>query len=158
MIRFVFIITTLTPLMSGQTAGGPETSPIEVNGRISQIDPRLSGGMEAGPGLFMKVHNTSTKAIQGYVYETFFVDPATGKKVGGHREHSVYKESSKGAVLTAGESKESAKPYPLPIMSSGSIAQYSFKIDLVIFDDGSRWGPGQLVSSQKLLANLSATK
>jgi hypothetical protein len=81
------------------------------------------------------------------------LDPATRNKVGGHREHSTYKEPSKGAALTAGELKELMKPYPLPITPSGSIAQYSFKIDLVVFDDGSKWGPGQLIGSRKLLAD-----
>jgi hypothetical protein len=158
MIRFLVIVAALAMPMGAQTAGSPGSCPIEVTGRVASIDPHKWVGFEAGPGLFIEVRNISGKGIQGYVFETAFMDPATRQNAGGRREHSAWKEPGKGVELAAGEGQELPKPYPLPKTASGSMAQYSFKVDLVIFDDGSKWGPGQLRSSMKMVTSLSATK
>jgi hypothetical protein len=154
-LRTFLIFAALAPVIGAQTAGAPETSPIEVTGQISQIDPQVWVGFDAGPGLFMSVRNVSARGIRGYVYETVFTDAGTGKRLG-QRQHSTYKKPSLGMALTAGAIVPSGKPYDVPAAPSGITAQYSFQVDLVIFDDGSTWGPGQLRLSKILLTRIAA--
>jgi hypothetical protein len=155
MLRSLLLLAALAPIIGAQSANAPEASPIEVTGQISQIDPQAWAGFDAGPGLFMSVRNVSARGICGYVYETVFTDAETGKPLA-HRQHSMYKKASLGVALSAGAIDLSGKPYNVPASQSGIPALFSFKVDLVIFDDGSTWGPGQLPLSKTLLARIAA--
>jgi hypothetical protein len=156
MLRTFLILAALAPVIGAQTATAPETPPIEVTGQISQIDSQVWAGFNAGPGLFMSVRNVSAHGIRGYVYETVFTDAETGKALSHSRQHSTYKRPSSGVALAAGAIDASGKPYEVPASQSGIPAQFSFKVDLVIFDDGSTWGPGQLRLSKTLLTRIAA--
>ena len=90
----------------------------------------------------MTVRNVSGRGIQGYAFETIFTDPASGERVGPHRSHSTYKQPSLGAAIASGAKQEVAKPYPVPITAYGAPGNCSFNIDLVVFEDGTTWGPG----------------
>ena len=154
MLRTILILAVLAANAFAQPAGAPQSSPVEVRGLVSQIDPHQWAGFRAGPGLFMEVRNTSGRNILGFAFETTFTKPATGKVIGGH-EHGAFRPASRGISLPAGGSKPNPKPYQLPVTSSGMPASYSFTVDLVIFEDGATWGPAKLGTSQALLVRLA---
>ena len=154
MLRTILILAVFAPHAFAQSASAPEGSPIEVTGLVSPINPHEWAGFKAGPGLFMKVRNISGRNILGIAFETTFTNPETGKVVGGH-EHGAFRPASRGISLPAGGSKPNPKPYQLPVTSSGVPARYSFTVDLVIFDDGTTWGPAKLEVSKALLVRLA---
>jgi hypothetical protein len=154
MLLTILIVAVLVPQTLAQSAGAPERPPIEVTGQISPIDPHEWAGFKAGPGLFMKVRNVSGRNILGFAFETAFTNPETGKAMA-VREHGAFRPVSRGISLPSGASKPNPKPYQIPVTSSGVPARYSFTVDLVIFDDGTTWGPTKLEVSQALLVRLA---
>jgi hypothetical protein len=157
MLRTILILTVFASHALAQSAGAPESSPIEVTGLVSPIDPHEWAGFKAGPGLFMKVRNISGRNILGFVFETTFTNPGTGKAMA-VREHGAFRPASRGISLPSDASKLNPKPYQLPVTSSGMPARYSFTVDLVIFDDGTKWGPAKLEVSEALLLRLAQEK
>ena len=157
MLRTFLILAVLVPQALSQSAGGPENSPIEVTALVSPIDPHDWAGFKAGPGLLMKVRNISGRNILGFAFETTFSNPKTGKAMAA-REHGAFRPASRGISLPSGGSKPNPKPYQLPLTSSGTPARYSFTVDLVIFDDGTKWGPAKLDVSEALLMRLATEK
>jgi len=105
----------------------------------------------------MKVRNISGRNILGFVFETTFTNPGTGKAMA-VREHGAFRPASRGISLPSDASKLNPKPYQLPVTSSGMPARYSFTVDLVIFDDGTKWGPAKLEVSEALLLRLAQEK
>jgi hypothetical protein len=154
MLRVILILAVLVPHAFAQSAGAP---PIEVRGMVSPIDPHEGAGFKAGPGLFMEVRNISGRNILGFAFETTFTNPETGKVMAA-REHGAFRPASRGINLPSGGSKPNPKPYELPVTSSGMPASYSFTVDLVIFDDGTKWGPAKLDVSEALLMRLATEK
>jgi hypothetical protein len=155
MLRTILILAVLVPHALAQPAGSPKSSPIEVMGVVSPIDPHEWAGFKAGPGLFMKVRNISGRNILGFAFETTFTNPETGKAMAGPREHGAFRPATRGISLPPDASKPNPKPYQLPVTSLGVPAKYSFIVDLVIFDDGTTWGPAKLDVSQALLVRLA---
>lgn len=153
MLRPCVAVLALLPIISAQTPSA-DPAPIEVTGKISAIDTQVWQGFSEGPGLFMTVRNVSGRGIQGYAFETIFTDPASGERVGPHRSHSTYKQPSLGVALASGAKQEVAKPYPVPITAYGAPGNCSFNIDLVVFEDGTTWGPGQSSSAKQLLSRI----
>jgi hypothetical protein len=152
MRRSCLTVLALLPSISAQT---PSTDPvpIEVTGKISAIDTQVWQDFREGPGLFMTVQNVSGRGIQGYAFETTFTNPASGEPVE-YRSHSTYKQPSLGVALGPGAKQEVPKPYPVPITASGVPTNYSFTVDLVIFDDGTTWGPAKTQASKQLLTRI----
>jgi hypothetical protein len=157
MLRTILILGLFVPHVLAQSAVDPESSPIEVTGVVSPIDPHEWAGFKAGPGLFMKVRNISGRNILGFAFETTFTNPETGKAMA-VREHGAFRPASRGISLPSDASKPNPKPYQVPITSSGMPASYSFAVDLVIFGDGAKWGPAKLEVSQTLLLRLAQEK
>jgi hypothetical protein len=155
MLRTILIVGVLALPALAQSANAPENVPVEVTGLVSPINPQEWAGFKAGPGLFMTVRNTSGRNILGFAFETTFTDPETGKAMDGTREHSAFRPASRGILLPSGGSKPNPKPYQLPVTSSGMPARYSFTVDLVIFDDGTKWGPAKLDVSEVVLMRLA---
>jgi hypothetical protein len=153
MLRSCLAVLALLPIISAQT---PSTDPvpIEVTGKVSAIDTRM--GFPDGPGLYMTVKNLSGRGIQGYAFETTFTDPASGERVE-HRSHSSYKQPSLGVAVAPEAKQDEVKPYPVPTAASGVPANYSFAVDLVIFDDGTTWGPAKTQAGKQLLAKTQGT-
>lgn len=154
MLRTILILAVLASLAPAQFANAPESPPVEVTGRVSPIDPHEWAGFKAGPGLFMKVRNTSGRNILGFAFETTFTNPETGKTMA-VREHSAFRPASRGISLPSGASTPNPKPYELPVTSSGIPARYFFTVDLVVFEDGTKWGPAKLVVSEAVLMRLA---
>jgi hypothetical protein len=155
MLRTILILAVLAPHALAQPASTTESSPIEVTGVVSPIDPHEWVGFKPGPGLFMKVQNMSGRNILGFAFKTTFTNPETGKGMAAPREHGAFRPASRGISLPSGASKPNPKPYQLPVTASGVPARYSFTVDLVIFEDGSRWGPAKLEVSEALLMRLA---
>lgn len=153
MLRSCLTVLALLPAISAQTPS-IDPVPIEVAGKISAIDTQRWQGFREGPGLFMTVQNVSGRAIQGYAFETTFTDPASGGRVGPGRSHSTYKQASMGVELAPGAKRELVKPYPVPITANGVPANYSFNVDLVVFADGTTWGPGKTQTAKQLLSQI----
>ncbi len=149
------MLAVLAPQALAQAVDTLERPPIEVTGTVSPIDPHEWAGFKAGPGLFMKVRNLSGRNILGFAFETAFSDPETGRSIGTPREHGAFRPASRGISLPPDGSKPNPKPYQLPVTSSGVPARYSFTVDLVIFDDGTTWGPAKLEVSKALLVRLA---
>jgi hypothetical protein len=158
MLRTILILTVLVPHALAQSTGAPKSSPVEVTGLVSPIDPHEWAGFKTGPGLFMKVRNTSDRNILGFAFETAFTNPQTGKAMAEPREHGAFRPASRGISLPSGASKPNPKPYQLPVTSLGMPAKYTFTVDLVIFDDGTTWGPAKLEVSKTLLLRLAQEK
>jgi len=157
MLRTILILAVFAPHAFAQSASAPEGSPIEVTGLVSPINPHEWAGFKAGPGLFMKVRNISGRNILGFAFKTTFTNPETGKTMA-VREHSAFRPASRGGSLPADASKPNPKPYELPVTSSGMPASYSFVVDLVIFGDGTTWGPAKLEVSEAMLMRFAQEK
>ncbi len=101
----------------------------------------------------MTVQNVSGRGIQGYAYETTFTDPVSGERVE-HLTHSTYKQPSPGMALVPGAKQDVVKPYPARIKANGVPANYSFNVDLVVFEDGTTWGPAKTQAAKHLLLRI----
>jgi hypothetical protein len=88
-LRTILIVAVLAQHALAQSAGAPESSPIEVRGLVSSIDPHEWAGFKAGPGLFMDVRNISGRNILGFAFETTFNNPESGR-VMAVREHGAF--------------------------------------------------------------------
>jgi hypothetical protein len=150
---------TLTlSLVSLATLIAQTPAPIEVTGSVSPIDTHKWVGFQEGPGLYMAVKNTSGRAISGIVFETIFTDTASGARLSGRQEHSAYKPLENGVLIAPNASMSEPKPYPLPVTASGSTASYSFTVDLVVFEDGTTWGPAKTRTATQLLRRIGGTQ
>lgn len=129
--------------------------PIEVIGRIAPLDPETSkrSGRD-GPGVYTTVKNTSGRDVQAFAFSVVFTDPQSGKPVEGQRERSEYQPPSDGVLLAANASEHERKPFPIPPTASGALASYSFDIDLVVFEDGTTWGPAKTRTAKELLEQI----
>jgi len=87
------------------SAGAPESSPIEVTGLVSPIDPHQWIRFKAGPGLFLELRNISGRNILGFALETTFTNPETGKAMAAPREHGAFRPASRGILLPSGANK-----------------------------------------------------
>jgi hypothetical protein len=153
MLRSCLTVLALLPIISAQTPS-TDPAPVDVTGKISAIDTQVWQGSREGPGLFMAARNISGRGIRGYAFETIFTDAGSGERVGPRMSHSTYKEPQLGVALTPGAQQDLVKPYSVPITESGIPAIYSFNIDLVVFEDGSTWGPGKTQAARQLLSRI----
>jgi hypothetical protein len=145
-------------LISLATIVAQTPGPIEVTGSVSPIDTHKWVGFQEGPGLYMAVKNTSGRAVSGIVFETIFTDTASGARLPGRHEHTTYKSPENGILIAPNASMSEPKPYPLPVTPSGSAANYSFTVDLVVFEDGSTWGPAKTRAATQLLRRIGRTQ
>jgi hypothetical protein len=152
MLQACLTALVLLPALCAQT---PPTDPvpIKVTGSVSALDTQVWRGFPEGPGLFMTVQNVSGRGIQGYAYETTFTDPASGERVE-HITHSTYRQPSLGVALAPGGKQDVARPYPMRIAAYGVPAKVSFDVDLVVFEDGTTWGPGKTKAAKQLLLRV----
>jgi hypothetical protein len=109
-----------------------------------------------GPALSLQVKNVSTKNILAYSVQTLFTNPETGRGMGRHGSNTtlINTNTDKADPLLPGAMKTWAKPIEFPRNAAGGTPQYSFSVDLVVFDDGSTWGPGTAQGSQRMLQNV----
>ena len=100
--------------------------------------------------LAVEAANVGASPIRGYVFTESFFDPATGnrlrrvttKELETHGDPTHYLQP--GATWVAG-------PRKFSYASDGSPANYTITLDLVVFADGSMFGPKQSRESDEVL-------
>jgi hypothetical protein len=100
--------------------------------------------------LAVEATNVAASPIRGYVFTESFFDPATGnrlrrvttKELETHGDPTHY--LLPGATWVAG-------PRKFSYLSDGSPANYTISLDLVVFADGSMYGPKQSRESDEVL-------
>jgi hypothetical protein len=108
------------------------------------------GCPEPGPAISIEATNVSAKAILGYVISVAFYDSKKNTQIHTltNLEASALKRRNNQS-LPPGSSWLS-QPKHIPWTSDGNNSQASVDIDLVIFIDGTTWGPAKTARSQLL--------
>lgn len=169
MIRAIAIAAAFAAAAAAQTPS-PDAAPITVSGRIDSTT--------GTPKLVESVQNTTTRAIRGFAYVTTFTEPETGKVISTWNRACVRIDSnpalnpgpgvpvpsgcknglpSQGLVIASGAGPEPiGRPLSVPTTSSGAAANYTFTVDLVVFTDGTTWGPAKTGPAKVILLRLNA--
>jgi hypothetical protein len=153
--RLTLLALTLTlPVWSQSNDSGPE--PLQIVTRTAAVDAsQFSGRNSSGIGLFLDIHNISGKNVSGYALGVKFLDPSTNATFKGGGSHQRMAARRAGNLLHPGDCEcAHPKPIMLPTTPSGAVADPKVTLDLVVFDDGTTWGAGQLESSKQLLKEL----
>jgi hypothetical protein len=131
---------------SGQES--PTATPLRITNVKSSLTPN---GRSA---LTLDVENVSSKAIAAYVLNLELRDPATGRLLS-RLSTSVF---TKGIVPSAGhepyaptKSWSHSMPMNQHALSAYQTAKSVFVVDLVVFEDGTTWGPDKSGSFQRIL-------
>ncbi|HWB87323.1 MAG TPA: hypothetical protein VG675_24485 [Bryobacteraceae bacterium] len=99
--------------------------------------------------LLVELQNNSNKRIRGYVFQIVFLG-ADGKTIQTFTRSGL--KSERDGTPTYIEPGAVSKTLPIGRpMVNGQLADYKLSLDLVLFEDGSRWGPQALPESQKFL-------
>lgn len=137
--------------LGAQTA--PDTAPIVMTATIGPVDPQARPDFRSAWGIFMFVRNISDRPIEAYVYHSLLTDPETGAILE-RSSHGGHKDPSLGAAIESGATLAEPRPYPLRLTASGVPANRSFTIDLVVFEDGSTWGPADTNAAKNMLRRI----
>src|ERR1039458_5375193 len=99
----------------------------------------------------MAVTNASASAVLGFVLSVEFIDPRTKSPLS-RRIVSVLRETPDGKPLPLlRDQSVHLRRTTLPRLADGVLAEYRVTFDLVVYADGSQWGPGNLSQSRVLL-------
>jgi hypothetical protein len=153
--RLILVALTLAvPLWPQSNHSDP--APMQIVTRTAAVDAfEITARNPSGMGLFLEVHNTSGKNVVGYALGVKFLDPSTNASFQGAGSHQRMVARQAGRPLHPGDCDCShSKPIVLPKTPSGAVAKPEVTLDLVVFDDGTTWGSGQLQSSRPLLRKL----
>jgi hypothetical protein len=99
------------------------------------------------------VTNESTQPIRGYLYTTSFFDPATGKLIRQASTKELETHGKPSDYLAPG-STWIADPRKFSRLPDGILADYKIRVDLVVFADGSIFGPKKSAESDEVLGIL----
>ncbi len=155
--RLTLLALMLIPIWSQSNDPGP--APLQIVTRTVAVDASEFTGKAnkntSSIGLFLDIHNISSKNVSGYALGVKFLDPSTNATFKGAGSHQRMAARRAANLLHPGDCECShAKPIMLPNTPSGAVAEPQVTLDLVVFDDGTTWGAGQLQSSQQLLREL----
>ena len=163
MFRWVMISVAFLRVLSAQ-ATSAEPVPIALSGAVESFNGVAK--------LIESVQNTSTRAIQGFVFVTTFTDPDSGAIIS-KWNRACYRQLAagpalaagpgtpvlakcsngrppRGSVIATGAGPPIGNPLSVPANSSGAPAKYSFTIDVVFFSDGTTWGPANTGAARML--------
>ncbi len=134
----------------------PQQGPLPVDNIESQtLGPlRIESGVwrdERGQEMLaVEVTNESAKPIRGYLLTTSFLDPATGNRI---RRVSTKELDTRGdpSDYLAPGSAWVADPRKFSHLPDGALASYRIELDLVVFADGSTFGPKKSQESDEVL-------
>jgi hypothetical protein len=134
-------------------------SPMQIVTRTAAVNAfEITVKNPSGMGLFLELHNTSGKNVAGYALGVKFLDPSTNASFQGAGSHQRMVARQAGNPLRPGDCDCShSKPIVIPKTPSGAVAEPKVTLDLVVFDDGTTWGSGELQSSRQLLKKLGVT-
>jgi len=134
----------------------PEQGPQHVGNIESRtIGPlRIESGVwrdERGQDrLAVELTNVSATAIRGYLFTTSFFDPASGNRIRRVSTKELETRGNPSDYLAPGRTwvADSRKFSSLP---DGRLADYKIDLDLVVFADGSTFGPKRSQESDEVL-------
>lgn len=137
----------------------PERGPAPTEGVQTQtIGPlRIESGVwhdEDGQDMMaVEITNESDTPIRGYLFSTSFFDPATGTRIRRFSTKELETHGNQSDYLAPG-STWLADPRKFSHLADGSLASYTIKLDLVVFADGSTFGPKKSQESDEVLGML----
>ena len=137
----------------------PEQGPVPVENIVSQtIGPlRIESGIWRGDRgkemLAMQVTNESETPIRGYLFTTTFFDPNTGNRIRRFSTKELETHGNPDDYLAPGSSWL-ADPRKFSYLPDGAPARYKINLDLVVFADGSTFGPKKSQESDEVLGIL----
>lgn len=137
----------------------PELGPLPVADVQTQtIGPlRIESGVwrdERGQDMLaVAITNESPTAIRGYLLTTAFFDPSTGARIRRFSTKELETHGNPADYLAPGSSWV-ADPRKFSYLSNGSLASYKIQVDLVVFADGSTFGPKKSPESDEVLGML----
>jgi hypothetical protein len=100
--------------------------------------------------LAVAVTNESANPIRGYLFQTSFFDPATGNLIRQASTKELETHGNPSDYLVPGATWI-ADPRKFSHLSDGSLASYKISLDLVVFADGSTFGPKKSSESDEVL-------
>ncbi len=100
--------------------------------------------------LAVEVTNESVKPIRGYLLTTSFLDPATGNRIRRFSTKELDTSGNPSDYLAPG-SAWVADPRKFSHLPDGTLASYKIAVDLVVFADGSTFGPKKSQESDEVL-------
>ena len=101
----------------------------------------------------VEVTNESATPIRGYLFNTSFFDPATGARIRRFSTKELETHGNPTDYLATG-SAWVADPRPFSYLPDGTLASYEIRVDLVVFADGSTYGPKKSQESDEVLGML----
>lgn len=101
----------------------------------------------------VEITNESDTPIRGYLFNTSFFDPATGTHIRRFSTKELETHGNQSDYLAPG-STWLADPRKFSHLADGSLASYTIKLDLVVFADGSIFGPKKSQESDEVLGML----
>jgi len=163
-ILLFLISVCVVPILSGQSTyqggasiGNATATPLNITFEETTTDIlRTPNASTLLPAIVMNVANVSGKCLRGYVVVVKFKE-ADGHTTQGHSRLALAMDKESNlSCFPPGAVKHWGNPLVRPKDSSGELAQYSATIDLVIFEDGSEWGPGKAPDSDRLRGMIEA--
>jgi hypothetical protein len=103
--------------------------------------------------LAFEITNESNIPIRGFLFVTSFFDPATGNRIRRFSTKELETHGNPSDYLAAGSSWV-ADPRKFSYLTDGSPAPYKINLDLVVFADGSTYGPKKSAESNEVLGML----
>jgi hypothetical protein len=103
--------------------------------------------------LAVAVTNEGAKAIRGYLFTTAFFDPSTGTRIRRFSTKELETHGNPADYLAPG-STWIADPRRLSYLDGGTPASYKITLDLVVFADGSTFGPKKSSESYEVLGMI----
>jgi len=137
----------------------PQTGPLPVQ----TVETRTIGPLRIESGVWRdergqemlaaQVFNESSTAIRAYLFTTSFFDPATGAIIRRFSTKELETQGNSGDYLAPG-SAWVADPRKFSFLPDGSLASYKISLDLVVFADGSTFGPRKSAESEEVLGMI----
>jgi len=139
----------VSPILLGQ---GPQ--------HAGNIESRTIGPLKIESGVWrdergqdrlaVELTNVSATAIRGYLFTTSFIDPATGNRIRRVSTKELETHGNPAGYLAPGSTwvADSRKFSYLP---DGRLAAYKIDLDLVVFADGTTFGPKRSQESDEVL-------
>jgi hypothetical protein len=137
----------------------PQGGPVPVEDiQFQTIGPlRIETGVwheESGTAMVaLEATNIGTAPIRGFVFATSFFDPNSGAKLRSVTTKELETQGNPSHYLLPGASWV-AGPRKFSYLADGSRASYKITLDLVVFADGSTFGPKKGRESDEVLGML----
>jgi hypothetical protein len=144
--RFVSPILPEHGALPVQTAETQTIGPLRIESGVWR-DERGQEMMAA------QVTNEGSTPIRGYLFTTSFFDPATGALIRRFSTKELETHGNPADYLAPG-SAWVADPRKFSFLPDGTLASYKITLDLVVFGDGSTFGPKKSQESEEDLGMI----